>query len=68
MLRFHSFCAAMLAVFSELPACTQAKEKEKDKEIKKSIFANRTGENKAKALNGFGATDESEQAVRAGLG
>jgi hypothetical protein len=49
MLRFHSFCAVMLAVLSALPACTQAKEKEKEKETKKSIFANRTGENKAKA-------------------
>ena len=68
MLRFYSFCAVMLALLSALVVCAPAKEKEKDKNNKKSIFANRTGANKARALNAFGATDESEQAVRAGLG
>ncbi len=62
MLRFCSFCAVMLVLLSALAVRAPAKEKEKDKDITKSIFANRTGANKAKALNAFGATDESEQA------
>jgi hypothetical protein len=67
MLRLCGFCVVMLVLPGSLPVAAVVKEKDKDKEKKKSIFANRTGEAKVDALTTFGGTDESEQAVRAGL-
>ena len=57
--------AVILAILT--PAVVFAKDKDKDKDKLKSLFANRTGENKAKALETFGGTEDSEKAVKAGL-
>ncbi|MBI3822695.1 MAG: terpene cyclase/mutase family protein [Planctomycetes bacterium] len=56
---------ASLILVTMLADRGQAKDKPKDKP--KSVYANRTGDNKAKALKAFGGTEQSEEAVKAGL-
>jgi hypothetical protein len=67
MLTVRFVAAILLAIITPVAIPTLAKDKGKEKPKEKSIFANRTGENKAKALKAFGGTEESEDAVKAGL-